>query len=152
MKRRSASTVSNAFVPPRPRLAPRLIGATVLTLALLAGSAAQGVTVISKVSNAAVYLGLSFTQLEFENPLAGTETVLSYSVLDWRDAGNGKSLNERSMVAWTGPCWVLAAPEKTVRLYKSTYTNPFPETEVVQIDFISAMTRSAPFLVAMTVE
>jgi len=44
------------------------------------------VTVISKVSNAAVYLGLPFTQLEFENPLAGTETVLSYPVLDWRDA------------------------------------------------------------------
>ena len=64
----------------------RLLGAAVLAVALLAGYALQGVTVVSKASNAAVYLGLQFTQLEFENPLVGTETVLSDPVLDWRDA------------------------------------------------------------------
>jgi hypothetical protein len=64
----------------------RRIGLAVLALALFIGLTVQGATVIAKASNAAVHIGLPFVQLEFENPLAGTETVLGHAVLDWRDA------------------------------------------------------------------
>ncbi len=40
---------------------------------------------------------------------------------------------DRSKVAWTGPRWPVASTE-TVGLYKTTYTNPHPEEEVVQPD------------------
>ncbi len=82
----SATTVSNVSVSRRTNMAPRLISAVVLAAALLATNAVQGATVLLKASNAAIYLGLPSAQLEFENPLAGTETVLGHAVLDWRDA------------------------------------------------------------------
>jgi len=66
-------------------------GAAVLLLALAVALPAQGATILWKAPNAAIYLGLPSTQLEFENPLAGTETVLSHAVLDWRDADYNKS-------------------------------------------------------------
>lgn len=54
-------------------------------------------------------------------------------------------------VAWLGP-----APERPgevqLRLYKTTFPNPRPAVEVVQIEYISKVTRSAPYLVALTVE
>ena len=40
----------------------------------------------------------------------------------------------------------------TLRLYLSSYENPRPDVEVVSIDYVSAMTQAAPFLVAMTIE
>lgn len=54
-------------------------------LLLLAGSA-SGIEIISQSANTDVVLGLPATSLEFENPLAGTETVYGYKMLEWRDA------------------------------------------------------------------
>ena len=39
-----------------------------------------------------------------------------------------------------------------VRLFDFRWRNPRPEAEIASIDLVSAMTRSAPFLVALTVE
>ena len=39
-----------------------------------------------------------------------------------------------------------------VRLYLMTCANPHPELTIESLDFVSTMTGSAPFLVAMTVE
>ena len=64
----------------------RLLGTAMTALVLLVGLTIQGATVISKAPGVAVYTGLPFNELEFENPLAGTETVLGHAVLDWRDA------------------------------------------------------------------
>ncbi len=61
-------------------------GFAVLALAVFVGFAAHGATVISKAPNVSVHIGLPFNDLEFQNPLAGTERVLSHAVLDWRDA------------------------------------------------------------------
>jgi serine/threonine protein kinase len=36
--------------------------------------------------------------------------------------------------------------------YKATWENPFPDVEVTSVDFVSAMSRAAPRLFAMTVE
>ena len=44
---------------------------------VMIGGPAQAIRVISHASNATVYLGLPYEEVEFENPLTGTETSLS---------------------------------------------------------------------------
>jgi hypothetical protein len=39
-----------------------------------------------------------------------------------------------------------------LRLFQTSRDNPRPDLEVVSFDFVSAMTTSAPFLIAVTVE
>ena len=46
----------------------------------------------------------------------------------------------------------LAHPNLPRRLYHRSWENPRPDFEVQSIDFISRVTRSGPFLVALTVE
>jgi hypothetical protein len=36
--------------------------------------------------------------------------------------------------------------------YKTTWMNPLPDTEIVSLDYVSAMAPSAPFLLAVTAE
>jgi hypothetical protein len=67
-----------------------LIGPAILAAAWFVGSTASGASLISRAPNAAVYIGLPFTDLEFENPLAGSETVAGHAVLEWRDADYNK--------------------------------------------------------------
>jgi hypothetical protein len=70
-------------------------------------------------------------------------------------------LYQRSLIDW----WVKTANDKPsnaevawhgshrmsrVSLFKYTWTNPSPEKVIDRIDFVSAMTRAAPFLVAVT--
>ena len=52
------------------------------------------------------------------------------------------------VVAWTGASRMYPV----LRLFRTTWENPAPEIEVTRIDFLSAPTRAAPFLVAITVE
>lgn len=55
-------------------------------LFLSGGSFVNAATVISQSANTTIVQGVSFAALEFENPLAGTETVQGYEMLEWRDA------------------------------------------------------------------
>lgn len=55
-------------------------------LALSVGTATQAATIISQSANTTIVQGVAFAALEFENPLAGTENVQGYDVLEWRDA------------------------------------------------------------------
>ncbi|HRY48263.1 MAG TPA: protein kinase [Candidatus Paceibacterota bacterium] len=55
-------------------------------------------------------------------------------------------------VVWVGANPVTEKYGATLRLYQSTYENPHPDLEVNSIDFVSAMSSAAPFLIAMTVE
>jgi hypothetical protein len=69
----------------------------------------------------------------------------------------------RSLIDW----WVKSAADKpvdaaiawhgshsrsSISLFKYTWTNPLPGVTIDAIDFVSAMTRAAPFLVAITCE
>jgi WD40 repeat protein len=54
-------------------------------------------------------------------------------------------------VAWISPAPAGPA-DWQLRLYKTTFTNPRPEREVVRIDYVSKVTRCGPFLVALTAE
>lgn len=53
-----------------------------------------------------------------------------------------------AVVAWTG----RNAGQHPVRLYKVTWENPWPEIQLVSLDFISALTDAAPFLIALTAD
>jgi hypothetical protein len=55
-------------------------------------------------------------------------------------------------VVWTGSNPSAKDAKATLRLYLTSYQNPHPEKEVVTVDYVSAMTTAAPFLVAMTIE
>ena len=47
---------------------------------------------------------------------------------------------------------VLESQKTTLRLYQRTWDNPLPEAEVTRLDFVSKMAKSAPFLIAITLE
>lgn len=75
LRRRAASTtISMRFA----------IGAVVSLI--LAAQPTSAITVISKSTNTEAVWGLSTSQMEFENPLIGTETIWGHKILEWRDA------------------------------------------------------------------
>jgi hypothetical protein len=74
--------------------------------------------------------------------------VYGENVRDWWVASNEAKAPEQLQVAWTGS----NAATPRIRLFKTTWANPLPDLEVTTIDYLSKMTRAAPFLVALTVD
>jgi len=76
--------------------------------------------------------------------------VYGVDVRDWwmnEDGTSGSKLN----VVWTGKNH--SAPDgPPIGVCKTTWVNPLPGIEIDHIDYQSAMTNSAPFLIAITVE
>jgi tetratricopeptide (TPR) repeat protein len=67
----------------------------------------------------------------------------------WHAPTNGPESLPQATTVWTGKsAWRASA----VRLFLWTWDNPRPEVEIASLDFTSAMTDAAPFLVAVTVE
>ena len=61
------------------------------------------------------------------------------------------SVGPEAAVATAAPRAERRQPRQP-RLYKTTFINPHPDREVHQIEYISKVTQSAPFLLAVTVE
>jgi hypothetical protein len=62
---------------------------------------------------------------------------------------------ERDMkfeVAWNGENETSRALGRKIRLFKTTWQNPHPDSAIAAIDFVATQTSAAPFLVAVTVE
>jgi len=59
-----------------------------------------------------------------------------------------------SELAWAGsnPRLKDQQPEASLRLYKTTFENPRPGAQITAMDYVSAVTDAAPFLVGLTVE
>jgi hypothetical protein len=55
-------------------------------------------------------------------------------------------------IAWTGENEASHKLGYNVRIYSYTVNSPLPDEEIKTIDFVSTMTESAPFLIAITVE
>jgi beta-lactamase regulating signal transducer with metallopeptidase domain len=55
-------------------------------------------------------------------------------------------------MAWTGNNLNVRSQNGALRLYRTTWINPRPQARVVSVDFVSGHSRSAPFMVALTVE
>jgi serine/threonine protein kinase/WD40 repeat protein len=70
---------------------------------------------------------------------------------DWWSQPNEP--DARFTVAWTGDNPAAHAARRTLRLFKTTWENPFPDVPVKQLDFVSDTTAAAhPFLLAITSE
>jgi len=54
--------------------------------------------------------------------------------------------------AWTGDCDAAGGSGYQVEIQRYSANNPFPDDEITTLDFVSAMTHSSPFLIAVTVE
>jgi hypothetical protein len=83
-------------------------------------------------------------------------------VLDWwgPTMSTGISPEQRTLtdpatqLAWVGsnPALERARPGNSLRLYRTTFQNPRPGAEIRTVDFVSAFTEAAPFLVGFTVD
>ncbi len=67
--------------------------------------------------------------------------IYGSDVQDWADKADDFP------VAWSDKGNSIA-----LRLYKTTWVNPFADRAIAAVDYVSAMTQCAPFLVAITVE
>jgi beta-lactamase regulating signal transducer with metallopeptidase domain len=55
-------------------------------------------------------------------------------------------------MAWTGDNLSVRAQNGSLRLYRTTWINPRPQAPVAGVDYVSSQSKSAPFMVALTVE
>ncbi|MBI2927781.1 MAG: AAA-like domain-containing protein [Verrucomicrobia bacterium] len=73
-------------------------------------------------------------------------------VRDWWAQADETVDSPGPVVAWTGANAATAAAGRALRIYQTTWPNPFPDVEVASLDFFSTMSESAPFVIAITVE
>lgn len=71
---------------------------------------------------------------------------------DWWFDPKGTPQPSKCPVVWTGTSPASKKANRSLRLYKTTWTNPYPEVEIRSVDFVSLMAGSAPFLLAMTAD
>ncbi|MBN1580763.1 MAG: hypothetical protein JXA89_08670 [Anaerolineae bacterium] len=72
-------------------------------------------------------------------------------VRDWW-IQEGNPIPTDADIAWTGENKASHKLGYTIQIYRYSASNPFPNEEIKTIDFVSAMTESAPFLIALTIE
>jgi RNA polymerase sigma factor (sigma-70 family) len=75
--------------------------------------------------------------------------------LDWWEWPGAKvktPSDSETVVAWSGSNPAAELQGATIRLFATTFLNPEPEKEIQTIDYVSAMTNGAPFMVALTLE
>jgi len=70
----------------------------------------------------------------------------------WRPEDAVGPTSARSRVVWTGSNPIAREQGYQLRLYLTTIENPRPQELVKSLDYVSAMSDSAPFLIALTVE
>ena len=82
------------------------------------------------------------------------EVVYGRDVLNWwyEPAKVDSEVIDRARVVWTGTNPVANENGHRLRLYLNTRDNPRPGVKITTFDFVSAMSESGPFLIAVTVE
>jgi hypothetical protein len=65
---------------------------------------------------------------------------------DWSAEADRSYKIKRGEVVWSA----INKAHVPVRLFKTTWTNPWPTTEITSIDYLSTMAEAAPFLLAIT--
>src|SRR5262249_20288295 len=79
------------------------------------------------------------------------EVVYGTDVRDWWYQEGDKEPT-RGKVVWKGSNEAVKSSGRSLWLFSLTWKNPKPDRKIATIDYISTLTRSAPFLVAMTLE
>jgi hypothetical protein len=77
--------------------------------------------------------------------------VYEGNVVDWWFLPGDKTPVD-SIIAFTGENERTKNLGYFIQLYKFTWSNPFPDVEITEMDFVSDGKESAPFLMAVTVE
>ena len=81
------------------------------------------------------------------------DIVYGQQVCDWWFKGSGDvSLAGNTRVAWIGENPEATKQGYRIRVFKSSFNNPQPDKRIDTVDFVSALTSSGPFLLAMTAE
>jgi hypothetical protein len=78
--------------------------------------------------------------------------VYGQQVRDWWTSGTEESDAKFARVAWKGSNPAAERQKMSLRVFESACPNPHPDQLVQSVDFVSAMTDSAPFLIAITLE
>jgi tetratricopeptide (TPR) repeat protein len=78
--------------------------------------------------------------------------IYGVDVRDWHRFPSHDSQAEKVVVAWEGANPASSLNRGIVQLTRSTFENPRPDVEVTSLDFVSAMTDCAPFLIALTLD
>lgn len=74
-----------------------------------------------------------------------------WEVSDWWTT-DGQATVRKSQVAWKGRNRATAGAGVFLQLYKSDWENPRPDVRIDAMDYRTTMSRSAPFLIAVTAE
>jgi hypothetical protein len=82
---------------------------------------------------------------------ASIPIIYQRNVSDWF-YNDGDKIPTNALIAWTAENEASKKSGSKIQLYKYTVNNPFPNTEIETIDFISTMTESAPFLIAISMD
>ncbi len=78
--------------------------------------------------------------------------IYGQAVRDWHEWSGEMPGPKELTVAWKGQNGVSKRANAAIRLFRTTWNNLVPDVEIQSIDFVSSLTNSAPFLVAITVE
>lgn len=87
--------------------------------------------------------------------VGGKEVLDCWGPIYNTDSGDDRyTTSPETELAWAGsnPDIKKESPEFSLRLYKSTFTNPHPELEISSIDYVSSLSGASPFLVGLTIE
>jgi len=71
---------------------------------------------------------------------------------DWPHAAISQPTDTNTVEAWSGSNSAAQQQGASIRLFDTAFVNPHLEKEIQSIDYTSAMTGSAPFMVALTIE
>lgn len=81
------------------------------------------------------------------------DIVYGRQVYDWWFRGGDEvPLANNTQIAWIGQNPYAAKYDSRVRVFKTTFDNLKPGVRIDTIDYVSALSPSAPFMIAMTVE
>jgi hypothetical protein len=80
------------------------------------------------------------------------DVVYGRDVREWWEGPGDRADTERNQVVWRGTNAIAEFYGARLRLYRTTWTNPQPQTVVTHLDYESLLTACGPFLVAVTVE
>jgi len=75
-------------------------------------------------------------------------------VRDWTLAATAKNepVSAKPEIAWMGKSPLSQSQGTTLRLFKSSWENPVPQARLDTVDYVSAETNCAPFLIAITAD
>jgi WD40 repeat protein len=71
---------------------------------------------------------------------------------DWWSGGDANESIREGALVWRGNNHLTRVLDGDIRIFASRFENPHPDQAIERIDFVSKLTGSGPFLIALTIE